>query len=180
MPYYKATLKNGIAKWNNSFKYKLGLNIDPNADKRDGVCVAGIHLSKRVTVAREYLGSSEGDIYEAESGVILGEDSEKIRVAYCWLTRLLSKDEWLTAEERKAKELAKAEAERLAFKTLWGVNPPSLPGIQWLNEHGKDISWEDWNKQTLEVSSDRDKITVYAKIKPKDIKTALAVVRERR
>ena len=174
MPYYKATLAGGVSQHEPVIVYHLGLNVHPNPDKKSTDSWGeGIHLAKTIKATWGYVPDAT-EIYEAEAGVILGEDDDKIRVSYCWLTRLIPKEEWVTELEQ-----AKADAERQAKEReiLKGIKPPPICGMEWLENHRGDITWDDWNKQTLEVSSDRHKITISAKLKRKDLKIILAGMR---
>jgi len=184
MPYYKATLAGGESqradKNDSKFVYRLGLNVHPNPDKTSDLpCGEGIHLAKSIETAFIYSPDAT-EVYEAKPGVILGEDCDKVRVAYCFITRKVPEKE-ISEAKRKRKEAKEKqlieEKKRQEFITLYGCEPPSLPGEDWLKKHVHDITWEDYNKQTLTVVSGNSKLTLSAKMKAKDIRVALSVVR---
>ncbi len=172
MSYYKATKAGGVSCYDATFVYHEGLNVHPNPDKRsERVCPtegsgAGICLAKSLRAAKSY-GPKATEFYYAEPGVILGEDSYKVRVAYFFLGKRLSEDDLreITMQENQAAELE---------DLLKNIHPPPICGENWLLHHGRDITWEDYNKMTMEVSTDHHRMTLGTRLKPKELRTALA------
>ena len=183
MPYYKATLVGGVSAFDSSFVYHEGLNMHPNPDKKSMlVCpqkdrAAGICLAKTLKAAKKYVPKAI-EVYLAEPGLILAEDDDKVRVAYFWRGKLLTAkelDDIVLSEMDEGER--NVELQKRHGILLTGIHPPPICGEDWIIQHGRDVTWDDWNKQTMEVSSDRHKTTIFAKIKPKDLKTVLAGIR---
>jgi len=141
--YYKATRANGVSGRDPLFIYHIGINIHPNPDRKNtAACGIGIHLAKTIDIAKKYVPGWK-EIYEAKAGVILGEDKEKVRCASCQLTRLIS-------------------SPKIKF--------PKRPCLceEWFNKHYLDITSEDIAKQTLEIHSGGQKMTITTKMKKRD------------
>ena len=163
--YYKATRKDGTSYRDPSFSYHLGLNIHPNPDRKsESACGEGLHLGKTIVDALTYT-EDDAEIYLARAGVILGEDSTKIRCSYCWLDRKLSVEE--TTEVKKEH---KHRQEMAAGK----IDP--LFGNDWLQKHGLDYTQADIDNLTLTVTSGKREVTVKNKLKRKDLKVVLSTV----
>jgi len=150
--YYKATKAKGVSGYDPNFIYHLGINAHPNPDRKSNdACGEGIHLAKSIEIAKS-LCSDWKEIYEAKAGVILGEDSKKIRVASCVLVRRI---------------------EHSDFKM---PNCPSL-NDEWLDKHLYDITPDDIANQTLEIiEDDKVKICLKASMRKKDARDALKLV----
>ena len=151
--YYKGTRKDGVSFYDRNFIFHLGLNVHPNSDKDSTVlCGEGIHLAKSLEALKD-LCPRPVEIYEARPGVILAEDNIKVRVAYCFLDRLISRTGFPSA-------LAVAK----------GI---PICGQEWLNKHSSDITQADIDALRLEVISDKHKFKVSLGMKAKDRKYLL-------
>lgn len=154
--YYKGTRKGGVSFYDRNFVFHLGLNVHPNPDKNSAtLCGEGIHLAKSLVTLKD-LCPRPVEIYEARAGVILAEDNIKVRVAYCFLDKLISTD---------------------GFPTVLSV-AKGIPicGQDWLNRHASDISQADIDNLKLEVISDKHKFKVGLSMKAKDRKYLLKQV----
>jgi len=190
--YIKATLKNGTSYNTPTITYEPGIIVHPNPDRKSkNSCGVGIHLAKSLRSSKHFVPKAE-EFYFAEPGVILGEDSEKVRCASCRIVRRLTpadikrlekreltKEELLRQEEQARKEKLEKEAEirkqlgDLVFTT------GGLPGRDWLTDHSGDITMEDINNQTLEIyRNDKKVMSIKPMVKKKHaryaIRTALA------
>jgi hypothetical protein len=87
-------------------------------------------------------------------GVILAEDFEKVRVAYCFLIRQLS--------------------------GLLDFPLPQNPlcGTAWLEKHSMDFTWDDFNKLGITIKTDKREVTLKAAMKSKDIRTVISSIKE--
>ena len=127
--YFKATKANGVSGHDPSLVYKLGLNVHPCPDKiSNAACGVGIHLAKTVELAKRFVKGWK-EIYEAKAGVIIGEDSEKVRVTHCFLTRLID------------------------VADIQFPNHPCLCGDEWLTLHAFDVTTDQILQQGIEIKS---------------------------
>jgi len=141
--YFKGTRKGGISFYDRKFIYHLGLNVHPSPDRRSDIsCGAGLHLAKSLS-ALDSLAPGAEEIYLAEPGVILAEDVGKVRVAYCWLRRQLSQKEIATIRATESPKTDKY-----------------LCGDDWFRKHALDVTMEDIEKQTIEITGGRVRLTL--------------------
>ena len=140
--YFKGTHKNGLSFYDHKFIYHLGLNVHPSPDRSNIICGAGLHLAKSLAALDELAPKAE-EIYLAEPGVILAEDNEKVRVAYCWLRRQLSQKEIATIRATEPKKTDKY-----------------LCGDDWFRKHALDVTMADIEKQTIEITGGRVRLTL--------------------
>jgi hypothetical protein len=166
--YYKATRSDGSSYYGGEpvIIYKEGMIIHPAPDRKsDASCGAGIHLAKTLGFAKRYCITG-GRIFLAKAGVILGEDSEKVRCASCFVVRELSADDIKRAENEA--ELQKK------LGAVWATG--GLCGKDWLIQHLNDVTQEDIDNQGLELITNNHKVVLKAGMKKGNIKTALTAV----
>ena len=153
--YFKATRANGVSGYDDQFHYKLGLNVHPAPDKsNDASCGIGIHLAKTLTAAQHYVPRAT-EYYLAKAGVILGEDTKKIRCDSCFLirqisqvavTRLLAHEakveqERIRVEREKEKERKRIQRERAEReRRIREILNTQLVDKEWLKAHLNDYS----------------------------------------
>lgn len=188
----KATMKDGRSYNTPTITYKKGIVAHPNPDRKSkDSCGVGIHLAKTLRVANLFVPRAE-EFYFAEPGVILGEDSEKVRCASCRIIRRLTpsdikrlerkertREELLRLEEQARKDKLQKEAETRRQLGNLVFDTGGLPGKDWLINHSGNITLQDINEQTLEIYRDDKKVMgIKPTMKRKDakyaIKTALA------
>lgn len=150
--YYKGTKKGGVSFHDSAFVYHLGLNEQPNPDKTSKICSQGIHLAKDMQSLRRLCPDAE-EIYECRTGVILAEDTEKVRVTYCFLDKQITKP--------------------LDFL---GSAPIPICGFDWLNKHGKDFKQEDYEALSMTVKTEKHTLTIKAGVNPLNLKTAMSAI----
>jgi hypothetical protein len=159
--YIKATLDNGISKYDHNFKYTLGHIVHPNPDRiSKDACGIGIHLAKTMRDAKQYFPNAT-EYYLAKAGEIIAQDFNKVRCADCYILRKLS-----------IKDINYIDSILLNNYPL--LNP--LCGIKWLEQHALDYTWEDFNNETIQISHNNQKTTVKAGISKKDIKQVLKAI----
>jgi hypothetical protein len=188
----KATMKDGRSYNTPTITYKIGIVSHPNPDRKSAdSCGVGIHLAKTLRSAKHFVPKAE-EFYFAEPGVILGEDSEKVRCASCRIVRRLTpadikrlekieltKEELIRQEEQARGEKLQKEAEARRQLGDLVFNTGGLPGKDWLINHSGDVTMEDINSQTLEIfRGDKKVMSIKPVAKRKDaryaIRTALA------
>jgi hypothetical protein len=151
--YYKGTRKGGVSFHDSAFVYHLGLNEQLNPDKSSAICSQGIHLAKDMQSLKRLCPDAE-EIYEARAGVILSEDEEKIRVAYCFLIKQIDKP-----------------------PDFLGSGPIPICGFDWLNKHEKEFTQADYEALGMTVKTDNHTLTIKAGINPRNLKTALSAIK---
>jgi len=174
--YYKLTKEGGVSYYDNGFVYNLGLNVHPCPNKlSQSSCGEGLHLAKTIGEGRKNVPYADAEVYMARPGVILGEDSTKVRCAYIWLDRLLTLDE---IKEVEKSEMTTKEAKKQLEKMLRGLPPAPLCGQDWIKEHGLDFTDEDFRKLTLTVAVDgKQTMTIRPNLKKKEMRTVLAALK---
>jgi hypothetical protein len=182
-PYYiKATLEKGKSATEGrgmpSIKYKLGIVIHPDPDKvTSSSCGSGIHLAKSLKMAKYYCPNAK-EFYLAHPGVILGEDSNKVRCASCEILKRLSETEIREYEKLEESQQEKMKREERLRQRLGSVyENGGLPGKDWLAQHGNDISQEDIDNQILEIFRDNKRVCgIKARLKRTETRKVLKVV----
>lgn len=151
--YYKATRKGGVSIYDRHFIYHMGLNIHTAPDKGSTICSEGIHLAKNMADLCR-LASGYEEVYECRAGVILAEDMEKIRVAYCFVDKQVEIPiDW--------------------SKVCPGIPSNPLCGMDWVKEHYNHFTQEDYDKLGITIKTDRREVTITAKNKLKDVRTVI-------
>ncbi len=175
--YYKGTLARSVAKYDGKFVYNLGMNTHPNPDKKStAACGAGLHLWKTLEKAI-YEGYPE--IYEAKAGVILGEDTEKVRCANVFLVRRLTDDE--IAAINRAAENKRIEAQKLkdaesSYSKL-GLPYNCFVDSEWIKKSLATFSQSDYEKLGIEITTPKRKVTITTKLPAKDRKQILEAIK---
>lgn len=164
--YYKATLKGGVSHYDNRFVYRVGLNIEPNADDSHWAdCGWGLHLAKTIQAARSLSGHRDEEIYLAKPGVILGEGRDKVRCRYVWIVRKLTKKEITKYDFQEEEERIERERREALLR---GLPPEPICGWDWINKHSKDFTQDDFNKLKIEISTGSCTMNLTVKMKAKD------------
>jgi hypothetical protein len=171
MYYIKATLKDGVSKWDNTFVYHLGLNVHPDPDKSSVLCSRGIHLAKNLRSAM-MLCPSAVEFYLAKPGVILAEDAEKVRVAYCFLIKLINKDQLLILKRHEHI----CPDELLSIREEWGYlfDTGGIAGKKWIERYLLQYPFIDERNQGLQLIKDGKTVSnIKNSISKTDLKTVL-------
>ncbi len=157
--YYKGTKTGGLSyqcKYVPKIVYKLGLIEHPSPDKSSKLCSDGIHMAKSIEALRG-MGMAKEEIWECEAGTIYAEDSQKVRVGYCFVKKLIQTGPKPTPP--------------------WGSLPTDpLCGREWLEAHYFDHTKEEIESLGMVVTTGRQTITVKSKIKPNDLRTAIKAI----
>jgi hypothetical protein len=151
--YYKGTRKGGASLRDPRFVYHMGLNVHPHPDLSSQLCSEGIHLARDMVSLRRLAPGYE-EVYECRAGVILAEDSEKIRVSYCFVDK------------------------KLEIPLDWSKICPGIPlnpicGMDWIKEHYNKFTQDDYDKLGITIKTDRSEVTLTAKNKVKDMRTVM-------
>lgn len=159
--YFKTTRRGGKSETAPHIIYRVGMVVHPDPDRESkSACGKGIHLWKTLKEAeRFFVSGAEKEIYLASPGVILGEDSTKIRCASCDIIKKLRKSDkkQYMSEEEKAEEIAFRESAKqqklLEFRRSLGINGVDpLCGVKWVERNIGVVTQEDIDKCRLEVS----------------------------
>lgn len=177
--YYKATGKDGRSYHDHNYIYHIGLNELPvylrhQAKASTAICYTGLHLAKDEEGLSKLRLDDFDELYEALPGVILSEDSNKVRCLYVWLTRKLT-DAEISVIKYKIKRIDKIQD---ICRVYSKKNLEPLCGWDWLINNGTAISQADINNQSIVISSGNRTIKMKnnPKLKTKDVKRAIASV----
>ena len=190
--YFKATRKGGVSFHDRAFVYHLGQNVHPKPDREDdGACGRGIHLAKTLNDARAFAANEGGNVeyYTAEAGVILGEDSYKVRCASCVILKQLTPADLQTEDKKQKERLQREEAERKRLQEerakeekerewlrLFGLTYEPLCGREWLTQHARDVTPAIFAAQGIELYVDdtrRLELKANPKLTAKNIREAI-------
>ncbi len=174
MYYLKATRLGGVSFHDANFVYHLGLNVHPNPDKSSVVCGVGIHLAKSLRAAFYYVPKAE-EVYLAKPGPILGEGDDKVRVAYCFIIKKLTRKqvdilrtyEGVNLDDRQYNEIKKE----------WGdlFSTGGIAGKQWLERYLLNFPFSEAKTQGLElIKGDRVVSRMTTNLTKKEIREVIA------
>jgi len=141
--------------------------VHPAPDKSTDPCAAGIHLARTL----EFLFKQKlvVEFYEAYPGVILGEDSEKVRCASCYIIRRIPDAE---IADYKVRQMAARDREALLKKlNMQGNN--FLVDQDWIIKSATTFTEADFNKLSIEVKGPHRTITMTTKFPTKEGKAIL-------
>jgi hypothetical protein len=176
--YYKATKDNGVSsntdlKTKQPLVYKLGTNIHPNPNRKSNdACGSGIHLSKTLTKCFSFVKDAT-EFYLAYSGVILGEDSEKVRCASCFIVKKLTPDE---IKDIQTNELTEREREKRWVDIKTGLPPNRFVPDDWILKSALHFTQDDFNKQSIEIKTPNRTTRITNAVPSKDHKFVLSQI----
>jgi hypothetical protein len=173
--YYKATLDNGLSAYKpaDPFIYKIGMNVHPNPNRKSNdACGRGIHLSKTLTKCYSFVNNAT-EFYLAYSGVILGEDNEKVRCASCFIVKKLTPDE---IKEIKTNELTEREREKKWTELKAALPTNRFVPDDWILKSALHFTVDDFNKQSIEIKTPTRTTRITNAVPSKDRKFVLSQI----
>ena len=181
--YYKATLKDGFAKealayTQKPYQYHIGLNVLPDWKwKSTEPCGHGLHLGKFLKdwYGEEPPPSSHSqyyltEFYIARPGVILGEDSVKVRCGYVFLDRRLTREECRGIVKREQEDIA---LERGMDNFMRSLPTSRFVDDDWIKHSRRTFTQADYEAQGMTVITPTRTMTLKTTHKKGEIRTAL-------